>query len=402
MSLWCSKIKVNALSTKDLRNLFKLRTDTPSDTHDKLKCERCKIIADDAEADAMKVLPKKLAACRTLLERMMEEEDSEKFLTPLQPEEEGVSREEYDKYVKQPMDLGTIKHKLDSNAYKSVSDFSKDVNRIFTNVLKVWTPGQEIADISRRLQSWWLNEWTALVPVLMNMKPDLDDCENPGVNESHDTEICSFVDNERGNDFQEQIGMPDEENMRNWSHHHSTDTVDDPVFRAAMRGYDAVSFVFGLEVTWSLIQERQQAEEERAAMEELERIQKLEEEAEAAGALVDTDDETESTAEENITAPNGEKDELASSEVDNYFSNSDDSENPSDDEMPEHSPDIDAPQDCPTTRAATSLTPNEDEWNCTKCSYINGMDTRKCEMCGFRRKASPSSGRKKRRTINED
>ena len=34
------KEQVNALCTKDLRNLFKLRTGTPSDTHDKLKCER--------------------------------------------------------------------------------------------------------------------------------------------------------------------------------------------------------------------------------------------------------------------------------------------------------------------------------------------------------------------------
>jgi type II secretory pathway pseudopilin PulG len=74
------------------------------------------------------------------------------------------------------------------------------------------------------------------------------------------------------------LGMPDEENMRHWSHHHSTDTVDDPVFRAAMRGYDAVSFVFGLEVTWSLIQQRQQEEEEKQALKELEAAQELDKE----------------------------------------------------------------------------------------------------------------------------
>ena len=48
------KEQVNALSTKDLRNLFKLRNGTPSDTHDKLRCERCKIIHDNAELEAMK------------------------------------------------------------------------------------------------------------------------------------------------------------------------------------------------------------------------------------------------------------------------------------------------------------------------------------------------------------
>jgi hypothetical protein len=68
------------------------------------------------------------------------------------------------------------------------------------------------------------------------------------------------------------LSETDEENMRSWSHHFNVDTCDDPVFRAAMQGYDQVSFVFGLEVTWSLIQQRQQEEEEKIAMEELQRV----------------------------------------------------------------------------------------------------------------------------------
>lgn len=277
------KEQVNMLSTKDLRNLFKLRIGTPSDTHDKLRCERCHIVDDNAELEAMKVLPKQLEACKDLLEVMMAQEDASFFASPLKPEEHGVEPELYDKLVKQPIDLGTIKVKLESdisqpNSYKSPSAFSKDVNRIFTNVMKVLEPGHELADASRRLQSWWTEQWTTLVPRLMHMKPD-DDKENqmPGIEDSNcDSEIASaYVHNERGDDFQEQIGMPDEENMRHWSHHHSTDTVDDPVFRAAMRGYDAVSFVFGLEVTWSLIQQRQQEEEEKQALKELEAAHEL-------------------------------------------------------------------------------------------------------------------------------
>lgn len=109
----------------------------------------------------------------------------------------------------------------------------------------------------------------------------------------------SYLNNERGEDYQEQIGMPDEENMRSWSHHHSTDTVDDPIFRAAMRGYDQVSFVFGLEVTWSLIQQRQQDEEERQAMLELESMKEMNEvfdldtvkDKEDGDDMVDNDDD---------------------------------------------------------------------------------------------------------------
>ena len=113
------------------------------------------------------------------------------------------------------------------------------------------------------------------------MKSDSDNDEKENDSELNTDGEClaapSYLNNERGEDYQEQIGMPDEENMCSWSHHHSTDTVDDPIFRAAMRGYDQVSFVFGLEVTWSIIQQRQQDEEERQAMLEFESMKEMNE-----------------------------------------------------------------------------------------------------------------------------
>ena len=152
------KEQVNALSTKDLRNLFKLRQGTPSDTHDKLKCERCKTIADDEEDEAAKVLPKKIAACRDLLEQLLSKEDSELFLKPLKPDEHGVTLEVYQRQVKQPMDFGTIRNKIDkknnSAGYSSPAAFSKDVNRVFSNVLKVWESGSSLSEAALRLQCW--------------------------------------------------------------------------------------------------------------------------------------------------------------------------------------------------------------------------------------------------------
>jgi hypothetical protein len=35
--------EVNSLSSKDLRNLFKITEGTPCDTHDKLQCKRCRM-----------------------------------------------------------------------------------------------------------------------------------------------------------------------------------------------------------------------------------------------------------------------------------------------------------------------------------------------------------------------
>lgn len=415
------KEQVNALSTKDLRNLFKLRSGTPSDTHDKLRCERCKTIHDSAESDALRVLPKKLAACLQLIEEMANHEDASHFLAPLKPEDHGVSKEAYEKAVKQPMDLGSVRSRLgmaqdQPSAYTSVSSVSKDVNRIFANVMKVWSPGDAIADASRRLQTWWVEKWTDLVPCLMVMKAteDQSPLANDGSSGSDPLEASAAINNERGDDYQEQIGMPDEENMRHWSHHHNTDTVDDPVFRAAMRGTDAVSFVFGLEVTWSLIQQRQQEEEERQAMQELEAAEAMQEDEEN-----EDDDEPYSR----VTCDDGDmkdkSEDTQTAEVLNDETNLQHCDSPGEPDIPTDEPKVSQQStpvlsaDSPATVVATILSaenstqesnndenckpsvaeiesPSQNEWECSACHYFNQNSLKKCEMCRTRKQPKRS------------
>jgi hypothetical protein len=437
------KAQVNELSTKDLRNLFKLRADTPSDTHDKLRCERCETIVDNADQDAKRVLPKQLSACKDLMEVMAAHEDASLFLTPVKPEDHDVSSVDYDKVVKQPIDIGTIKAKLNaestqSNAYKSPSAFSKDVNRIFTNVMKVFAPGQEIADAGRRLQSWWMEQWASLVPRLMNMKPDDDivDSASNKVSGDDDGLKCAFVNNERGDNFQEQIGMPDEENMRHWSHHHSSDTVDDPVFRAAMRGFDSVSFVFGLEVTWSLIQQRQQEEEEKQAMLELECIQELDEDeiekttdvskeitkeecnqgvvevvegevldiSSVEGEEADSAETTEEVAEDNEMEDTKEPSENSSSQetketeaepVEICEEKKDDDHDMNDEISVSVKKELsrgEAPQ-APLSTPDKKRSPASKGWVCVSCTFENTASKKKCAMCGYKNK-SPKKRRR--------
>mmetsp|Transcript_782 Transcript_782/g.1462 ORF Transcript_782/g.1462 Transcript_782/m.1462 type:complete len:1182 (-) Transcript_782:912-4457(-) len=406
------KEQVNALSTKDLRNLFKLRSGTPSDTHDKLRCERCKIIHDNAEVEALKVLPKKLAACLELIEEMAKHEDASHFLAPLNPADHGVSKEAYEKAVKQPMDLGTVRSRLgmtqdQPSAYKSVSSVSKDVNRIFSNVMKVWAPGDAIADASRRLQTWWVEKWTELVPRLMIMKATEDQCPfaNDASAESNPFEGSAAVNNERGDDYQEQIGMPDEENMRHWSHHHRADTVDDPVFRAAMRGSDAVSFVFGLEVTWSLIQQRQQEEEERQAMQELEAAEAFQEDEEN-----EDDDEpaSDSGVNDDDIDMNNKSEDAEMADVLNDETNLQHSDSPDEPKLSQQSTPVLSADSPSSTVVATILSaesstqessndenckpsvaeiasPSQTEWECSACHFFNQTGLHKCEMCETKR-----------------
>jgi DNA repair and recombination protein RAD54 and RAD54-like protein len=431
------KEQVNALSTKDLRNLFKLRTGTPSDTHDKLRCERCRIIQDNAEMEAKKVLPLQLAACLELLEEMMAHEDAQYFIKPLVSQDHGVSKEDFEKVVKQPIDLGIIQSRLKmvqegAQSYKNISSVSKDVNRIFSNVMKVWSPGDDIADAARRLQSWWIEKWTAIVPRLMTMKPEQENADgNEGCPLADVLDGCATFNNERGDDYQEQIGMPDEENMRHWSHHHSTDTVDDPVFRAAMRATDSVSFVFGLEVTWSLIQQRKQDEDDRKAMEA---IQEAEEgefvcAVEAAGEEQDEGDEVSDNhgVAEGMQVDNSAgKEAVADSSSDessevvlqlqtdensspicqisevvnapdaptNLASKNDPFHGQSEGDVSVVEIDMVGSQQSCSQRSSTSsqYSPASNEWQCPSCTLFNKKSLRKCGACSTRR---PKAGMKR-------
>lgn len=441
------KEQVNALSTKDLRNLFKLRSGTPSDTHDKLRCERCQIIQDNAEMEAMKVLPKQLAGCLEIVDEMMTHEDAHFFAKPLVSQDHGVSKEDYEKAVKQPIDLGTIQSRLkmsqeQASSYMNISSVSKDVNRIFSNVMKVWAPGDEIADAARRLQAWWIEKWTMVVPTLMGMKADDDgaDKENDPLGDALDG--CATFNNERGEDYQEQIGMPDEENMRQWSHHHTTDTVDDPVFRAAMRGTDSVSFVFGLEVTWSLIQQRQQDEEDKRAMEAIQEVGEEDFPCAAEGdregeenAMVNDEgssssDEDEESAmqidttevQEGHVGDQSEDEASHAGETSPKLSSQEGDDESTASSLPaqeaEESPakvdattpeveilDTSQSQDSSIVEAvfasqapsensgaSSQVSPGKNEWECSTCTLFNKKSLRKCCACGTKR---PKAGTKR-------
>ena len=89
----------------------------------------------------------------------MKLEDGKSFLAPVKPDEHGICVEEYQKHVKQRMDFRTVMNGLDkkgnSTGYDSPAAFSKDVKRVFSNVMKVWTPGEDdLADAGSRLQLW--------------------------------------------------------------------------------------------------------------------------------------------------------------------------------------------------------------------------------------------------------
>ncbi|KAI5634984.1 bromodomain-containing protein [Phthorimaea operculella] len=95
-----------------------------------------------------------LKSCNELLKELFSKKHSEyawPFYKPLDAELHGL----YDYYdiIKKPMDLGTVKQKMDSRAYKTAAEFAEDVRLIFTNCYKYNPPDHDVVVMGRKLQA---------------------------------------------------------------------------------------------------------------------------------------------------------------------------------------------------------------------------------------------------------
>lgn len=80
------------------------------------------------------------------------------FREPVEPEEDGVP--DYFDKVKRPMDLLTIKRKMDGREYKSDEDFLIDVRQIFENCFLYWKKGDAMYEAGERLQRTFEEKFT--------------------------------------------------------------------------------------------------------------------------------------------------------------------------------------------------------------------------------------------------
>ncbi|KAI0392121.1 putative Bromodomain testis-specific protein [Xylariaceae sp. FL0594] len=97
----------------------------------------------------------KLNFCADLLSRMMSGPGFwtrlvGPFKEPVKPVEDGVP--DYFEKVKRPMDLGTIKKKMDAGEYGSAEEFEADVKQIFENCYAYWGRTHEMSAAAERFQ----------------------------------------------------------------------------------------------------------------------------------------------------------------------------------------------------------------------------------------------------------
>lgn len=98
-------------------------------------------------------LSEALKACNEILKELFSKKHSGyawPFYKPVDAELLGLH--DYHDIIKKPMDLGTVKKKMDDREYKSAAEFADDVRMIFTNCYKYNPPDHDVVMMGRKLQ----------------------------------------------------------------------------------------------------------------------------------------------------------------------------------------------------------------------------------------------------------
>lgn len=94
-----------------------------------------------------------LKACNEILKELFSKKHSGyawPFYKPVDAELLGLH--DYHDIIKKPMDLGTVKKKMDDREYKSAPEFAADVRLIFANCYQYNPPDHDVVAMGRKLQ----------------------------------------------------------------------------------------------------------------------------------------------------------------------------------------------------------------------------------------------------------
>ncbi|XP_043475306.1 homeotic protein female sterile-like isoform X4 [Leptopilina heterotoma] len=98
-------------------------------------------------------LSEALKSCNDILKELFSKKHSGyawPFYKPVDADLLGLH--DYHEIIRKPMDLGTVKTKMDSREYKTAQEFASDVRLIFTNCYKYNPPDHDVVAMARKLQ----------------------------------------------------------------------------------------------------------------------------------------------------------------------------------------------------------------------------------------------------------
>ena len=254
-----NKEQVNQFSTDELRQLFSLRKDTRSDTHDTLRCKRCNSVKVlDYNVEKNNFSDAQIEACIAFLD----EYSSSLVNTATQHREKESSKNGLPRDLNGPIklpfeaDLQQLKNMLVNKEVRSLPAYSRKQRETFQAIdtyhINAKKEHQKVAlqkgidnaiesvdaldeDVEEyaklfpshfSLFSDFLNSWSNMVPKLAALAAGKGSSAVSGGEDDED---------EVNKEFVEQEGCPEESDFNKWSHHCSVDTCDDDILMKSMR-----------------------------------------------------------------------------------------------------------------------------------------------------------------------
>lgn len=98
-----------------------------------------------------------LQSCSNLLERLMKHKFGWVFNVPVDAKRLGLH--DYRKIITNPMDLGTVKMRLNKNWYKSPREFAEDVRLTFNNAIAYNPKGEDVYLMAEQLSKLFEEKW---------------------------------------------------------------------------------------------------------------------------------------------------------------------------------------------------------------------------------------------------
>ncbi|CAA0832382.1 Transcription factor GTE12 [Striga hermonthica] len=98
--------------------------------------------------------------CENILKKLMSHTGSFIFREPVDPVKLNIP--DYFSIITKPMDLGTIKCKLDGNKYFSAEEFAADVKLAFSNATTYNPPGNYVHELAKEMGDCFSRSWKSL------------------------------------------------------------------------------------------------------------------------------------------------------------------------------------------------------------------------------------------------
>ncbi|XP_050524118.1 bromodomain-containing protein 3-like isoform X2 [Daktulosphaira vitifoliae] len=117
---------------------------------------------------------------------------------------------DYHDIIKKPMDLGTVKTKLDNREYKNSKEFAADVNLIFANCYKYNPKDHDVVAMAKKLQAVFESKMAKVPPdpplIEMKMEHEDDSSSEGSSGSSSDSDDSEDLENTRKiQEFQNQL-----------------------------------------------------------------------------------------------------------------------------------------------------------------------------------------------------